>query len=338
MSQRKLFLVMAGAAIAAASVGGLSSEVRPGSRVVMDAHNCYPYDGRWADRIQRALSAGVPLAIEQDLLWYTDKATRQSRSIVSHGPPAHGTEPSMKQYFFERVRPIVEQALRNGNDGSWPLITLNLDFKSDEAEHLASVWALLGEYADWLCTVPRTEDISKMEPLDVKPVLVLTGDSDAHQQVFYEQVPIGERLRVFGAAHVNDQNPMAAPGVLVAQPANNYRRWWNNSWDVVENGGQRKAGAWTAKDAARLKALVEHAHENKYWIRFYTLDGCRNTDLERNGWSRGYNFGSRVAVMERWGAANTAGVDYIATDQYEDLAAFLKRSNASHSVLDDLFR
>jgi len=338
MWRKNLLLLIAGAAIAAVIVPEQSSEVRPGSRVVMDAHNCYPYDGRWADRIQRALSAGVPLAIEQDLLWYTDKATGQSRSIVSHGPPGHGTEPSMKQYLFERIRPIVERALRNGNDGNWPLITLNLDFKSNEEEHLASVWALLGEYEGWLCSATRTPNMSHMEPLDVKPVLVLTGDSDTQQQVFYEQVPIGARLRVFGAAHVNDKNPMAAPGVLVAQPANNYRRWWNNSWDVVEKGGQRKAGAWTAKDATRLKALVEHAHENKYWIRFYTLDGCRDADLKRNGWFRDYNFGSREAVMERWGAAQAAGADCIATDQYEALSAFLKRSGTSHSVVDDLFR
>jgi hypothetical protein len=303
----------------------------------MDAHNCYPYDGRWADRIQRAFSAGLPLAIEQDLLWYTDKTTGQSRSIVSHGPPGHGSEPSMKQYFFERIRPIVEQALRNGNDGSWPLITLNLDFKSNEAEHLASVWALLGEYKAWLCSATRTSNISHMEPLDIKPVLVLTGDSDAQQQIFYEHVPIGARLRVFGAAHVNDKNPMAAPGVLVAQPANNYRRWWNNSWDVAERGGQRNAGAWTPKDDARLKALVEHAHENNYWIRFYTLDGCPEADLQRNGWFGEYNFGSREAVMERWRAAQAAGADYIATDQYEALAAFLKRSDPSHRVIDDRF-
>ena len=41
----------------------------PGSRVLLDAHNCYPYDGRWADRIDRALRAGFPLSIEQDLAW-----------------------------------------------------------------------------------------------------------------------------------------------------------------------------------------------------------------------------------------------------------------------------
>src|SRR5438093_12868079 len=37
------------------------------SRVLLDAHNCYPSGESWTDRIDRALSAGTPLAIEQDL-------------------------------------------------------------------------------------------------------------------------------------------------------------------------------------------------------------------------------------------------------------------------------
>ena len=84
----------------------------PGGRVLLDAHNCYPYDGKWADRIDRALATGLPVAIEQDLVWWTDPATKTPRSIVSHGEPFSGKEPSMKEHFFERVRPIVEQALR----------------------------------------------------------------------------------------------------------------------------------------------------------------------------------------------------------------------------------
>jgi hypothetical protein len=35
----------------------------------MDAHNCYPYFGWWADRIDRTLSEGTPLALEQDSYW-----------------------------------------------------------------------------------------------------------------------------------------------------------------------------------------------------------------------------------------------------------------------------
>src|SRR5215470_6295076 len=102
---------------------------RPGARVLLDAHNCYPYFEWWGDRIDRALSAGTPLAIEQDPFWYTDPRTGRSWSIVAHGAPVTGHEPTLEQYFFERVRPVVEDALRRGNHGDWPLITLNLDFK-----------------------------------------------------------------------------------------------------------------------------------------------------------------------------------------------------------------
>lgn len=31
---------------------------------VLDAHNCYPYDGHWNDRIRRALDSGYPVSIE----------------------------------------------------------------------------------------------------------------------------------------------------------------------------------------------------------------------------------------------------------------------------------
>jgi hypothetical protein len=60
-----------------------------------------------------------------------------------------------------------------------------------------------------------------------------------------------------------------------------------------------------------------------YWIRFYTLDGF--APAENRGWDANYNFGSRAAVEQRWRAAIAAGVDLIATDQYEDLAAFMRR-------------
>ena len=48
----------------------------PGARVLLDAHNCYPYQGRFADRIDRALATGLPVAIEQDLIWREAAAGR----------------------------------------------------------------------------------------------------------------------------------------------------------------------------------------------------------------------------------------------------------------------
>jgi hypothetical protein len=302
---------------------------QPGSRTMMDAHNCYPYFEWWGDRIDRALSAGTPLAIEQDLGWYTDSTTGKSWSVVTHGDPITGEEPTMEQYFFARVRPIVEQALKEGNKGDWPLITLNLDFKDNKPEHLAAVLALLRKYQPWLTSTVKSSHIERAQPLDVKPILVLTGETDAQQTVFYDQLHEGERVLVFGAIHTEDKDPQAAPEILDSEKANNYRRWWNNPWKVVEAGGQLHAGEWTPERANRLRALVERAHANGLWIRFYTLDGATPQELSCHGWFRDYNFGSLDAARIRWRAAIAAHVDYLASDQYELLGDEVRHSASS---------
>ena len=305
--------------------------IRPGTRTLMDAHNCYPYGDWWSDRIDRALSAGTPLAIEQDLSWYTDPRSGKSWSVVAHTIPLSGHEPTLQNYFFERIRPIVERALRENHRAEWPLITLNLDFKDSNPDHIAYIWAVLQHYQSWLTTAPRTANIQDLPALHVGPILVLTGDADAQQKVFYDKVPVGGRLLVFGAVHTNTQNPMAPPSVLEPERANNYRRWWNNPWNVVEKGGQTKAGAWTDADFARLHALVQHAHANGLWIRFYTLDGAPTPELSCRGWFPNYNFGSLASAKQRWKAAYLAGVDYLASDQYELVSEYLKHLQQQHS-------
>ncbi len=299
----------------------------PGHRVLMDAHNCYPYFEWWGDRIERAFSAGTPLAIEQDLYWYKDPKTEQSRSLVAHGEPLEGTEPSMRDYFFERIRSRVERALHEGNHGDWPIITLNLDVKTEEPEHLQAIWTLLREYQDWLTTAPKSPDITIVAQLDLRPVLVLTGESDAQKKVFYDQVPYGQHLLVFGAAPTHQEAPLGTPEVIEPLPADNYHRWWNNFWGVVEAGGPSKAGEWTPTKEERLRGLVQYAHKQGLWIRFYTLDGVPVPQLSSFGWFRNYNFGSRDAVAKRWTAAIAAGVDFIATDQYEELSELIMKKS-----------
>ncbi len=68
------------------------------------------------------------------------------------------------------------------------------------------------------------------------------------------------------------------------------------------------------------------------WIRFYTLDGLPDRDLRKHGWDKDYNFGSMERVSLRWKAAIDAGVDFLATDQYEDLAQ-LVRSRIKGTVM-----
>jgi hypothetical protein len=325
--RRVLYLtLLASSALTVSAQHGPGNQSLPGSRTVMDAHNCYPYYEWWYDRIDRALSAGTPLAIEQDLYWYTDAKTGKSWSIVAHGAPLSGHEPTMEHYFFDRVRSIVERALKEGNHGDWPLITLNLDFKTEEPEHLQAVWALLTKYRDWLTIALKTSDPNTVQPLTVRPILVLTGESDAQQKVFFDDVSVGNHLLVFGAVHTNTKNPMASPEILEPAAATDYRRWWNNSWSVVEAGGQQHAADWALVDDERLRHLVQHAHSQGLWIRFYTLDGATNKEESCNGWFRSYNFGSHTAARVRWSAAQKAGVDYIASDQYEQLGEFLRGS------------
>jgi hypothetical protein len=183
--------------------------------------------------------------------------------------------------------------------------------RSDDPAFFSVLWKFMGEYESWLCTAPKTADLGQVAPLDVKPVLVLTSDGAQQVKAFYEDVPIGGRLRLFAAGRP-DRN------------ADNFRRWLNYPWKEVEPEGQPRAGDWSPADAARLKSLVDNTHKRGYWIRFYTLNGHGPTDIVRRGWTPSYNFGSLEAVTIRWRAARDAGVDFIASDQYEECAKVLR--------------
>jgi hypothetical protein len=66
---------------------------------------------------------------------------------------------------------------------------------------LQAVWQLLGQHEGWLSTAVKTTDSRKISPIDRKPILVVTEESDEQQKVFYDAVPVGARLRLFGSAH-----------------------------------------------------------------------------------------------------------------------------------------
>jgi hypothetical protein len=324
---QQILVLLIGFAFALPSFAG---GYEPGKRVLLDAHNCYPYQGRWNDRIDRALASGLPVAIEQDLVWLEDESSGEYRSIVSHGAPYTGEEPSLAEYFFERIRPIVEKALTDGDSGDWPLITLNLDFKQSPAAHGNAVFDVLKDYEDWLTTAKRNKNENKKSKLKVRPVLVLLGSQNSLATVFHNNVPIGEPILAFGACNLEryqrgqlsqderrNLDATVAPNLIVKEPATNYRRWWNNPWGRVEAGGQRNADEWTDIDMKRLEEMTSHAHELGYWIRFYTLNGHEKNEM---GWGGGYNFGSLSAVQQRWKAVRDAGVDFVATDMYEEFS------------------
>lgn len=297
----------------------------PGQRVLLDAHNAYPQNGRWSDRIDRALSTGLPVAIEQDLYWAKNRATGNFEIRVAHDTSELEQAPTLETYFFEKIRPIMEHALGEQKRDAWPLIVLNLDFKQNDAPLLGAVYTLLGKYEAWLTTAPRTSTPDVAAPLSVGPLLVLSGSSEAQRARFHDAVPTGQRLRAFGAipaavapgataAERADNLSRMSAEQIIAPKVSNYARWVNLPWLVVETGGQSNAGEWDRADAARLDALVKRAHAQTLWIRFYTLDGFQN---DGDGLTKSYDFGSDAAVRLRWRAAIEAGVDFIATDHYE---------------------
>ena len=77
---------------------------------VLDAHNCYPQDGKWTERIDRALSAGFPVAIEQDIAPYVDPG---SGSLIVQGAIAAAAGVASGAYMVRRRISNVFRSKKN---------------------------------------------------------------------------------------------------------------------------------------------------------------------------------------------------------------------------------
>ncbi len=324
---RLALILLSAAALAAQSAPRLFN-----GRPMMHAHNAYPEKGRWGDRIDRALATGAtPVVIEQDLALAGQGGS--ARSVVSHDDKLTGSEPTLESYFFDRVRPLMERALTERREERWPLIVLHLDFKTNEPAHHRAVWALLQKHQRWLTTADRGTDPNQVMPLKPGPLLALTESGENQEADFFTTQPAGQPLLIFGSVpnapvfRIEDPEERAraimaaSPDTLIASRATNYRRWVNFPWQVIERGGPRQAGDWNDADGARLAAIVNRAHAQGLGVRFFTLNG--HDPAAHPEWTASYNFGSFAAVRTRWQAAIAAGVDLIATDQYEELAALM---------------
>jgi hypothetical protein len=299
---------------------------------LLHAHNAYPEGGRWRDRIDRALATGLPVVIEQDIA-YAPRNESHLRTVVSHEATLKGSEPTLEEHFFDRVRPLMERELASGQRDRWPVMVLHLDFKTNEREHHRAVWDVLQRYASWLTTA-RSDGDSTTTRLTRGPLLVLTENGTNQEKDFLEWSAARGSLLLFGSipppALNSSDDPAerarilrrAAPHELIPTSASRYRRWANFPWGVIEEGGPVNAGGWTDEDQQRLGSVVDYAHQQGLLIRFYTLNG--HTPPANRGWTASYNFGSLDAVRARWRAAIAARADLIATDQYEELAALLK--------------
>ena len=326
---------VAAVAVTVATAAKLTGAYVPGSRTEILSHNAYPDHGKYVDRLDRAIAAGLPMATEQDLAWI------DGRSLEIHGAKnVASDDPTLDTYFFPKVKPYIEKALQEGNKGNWPLITLYLDIKNDPPEHLQAISQVLDKYNSWLTTAVKTRDLDRQSPLDLKPLMVLVEDkqNDIKQKFFYDEVPVGGKIRVFGSVTKFDENPNKLPRdrraeaiaflstldpeQLVPNKADNYHRWYGTNWAFVEKGGETGSGEWTKASEERLKKFVDYGHRLGYFVGFYCLDGY--TAAENQGWDKDYNFGSKEKVLPRWKAAVRAHADFISTDQMEDLAQVIR--------------
>ena len=201
--------------------------------------------------MDRALKTGFPVGIEQDLAWYVDPATGKGRVVVTHTPKTNGSEPTLRDYFFEKVRPIVEKALAENDRAHWPLIVLHFDFKDNQEPLLRAVWELLGQYQGWITTAVKSADPHELTPFDAKPLLVLTEIPDEQERVFYTDVPVGAKLRLFGSAHT-------APVTAATRKEENHllatcrRRncWWTGPPPIAA-GGTTRGSRWKRADSTK---------------------------------------------------------------------------------------
>jgi hypothetical protein len=93
----------AGLVSTVALVAQTKNPLVPGTRTVVLAHNAYPDHGKFSDRLDRAVAAGTPFVVEEDLAWVDGK------SLLIHGAQnAASDDPTMESYFFPKVRPLME--------------------------------------------------------------------------------------------------------------------------------------------------------------------------------------------------------------------------------------
>jgi hypothetical protein len=306
----------------------------PGKRTTLLAHNAFPDGKNWTDRMDRAVAAGSPSMIEIDLIRKKDAKTGQ------FGRPETftGDEADFGQYFFPKVRPIMEKALKDGNRGNWPLIVLFLDIKDNAPEHMQAIWKQVGEYDGWLTTAVKTSDPAKASPLNLKPLMVVVNDKadSVQEEYFYNRLPAGGKVRIFGAAKTytparaqKGQAPSMdvseiEPAKYFLEPAGNYRRWVARPWNLIEKGGVAKAEDWTPAEQQRLAAFATQAHKLGYLLGLYHLNG--HAPGAGKGLEDESNFGSLERAKVRWTAAVKAGVDLISTDQYEEVPAVIRQA------------
>jgi glycerophosphoryl diester phosphodiesterase len=253
---------------------------------LFNAHNCYPENGQHWDRLDRARQAGLR-AIEIDVAW----SEGRRRAVISHDQDLTGQEPTLEEYFWKPLLPEL-QRLPRGQPG-WLLL---VDFKESRPELVREIFRDLDRRKRLLT---RFSDRVEYGPLTV----LLTGDNAAIA-AFERMSPRGRPYLAMGNREPPGREYRDDVAGYFPQPATPFYRVFNFEWAHIEpDRAARRTGPLTPAARDRLRALAETARRQGYWLRTWTLNAS--------------TFGGQEALLERWRAAREAGVEMIATDEYE---------------------
>lgn len=274
----------------------------------VSAHNCYPSNSASPEKLEQALALGID-NIEIDLGW---DASRRAVIVGHDATPREGVVyPEFQAYLV----PALERRWASVRDDGAPTV-LTLDWKTSEPDALRAVKAFLDAHPDWFSSAPKADD-SPMTPRRL--TVCFTGDETA-KDIYDAMVSPGEPYRafrdtVFGAGG----KPLDDVTAYGPSRSSAYHRFLTFHWGHVEPGAPARAGDWEPADADRLRALIESAHRRGFRVRIYCVNGQTGPLLLSP-----YRFANPEAAEARWRASADAGVDWVATDEYDAAAKALR--------------
>ena len=192
---------------------------------------------------------------------------------------------------------------------------LTIDWKTGKPEAVRQFKALLDAHPDWFSSAPKSPD----SPLTTRRLTVCFSGSEAAKDAYDAMIPSGGVYRAFrdrvvgaGARYQDDV------ATYIPKPSTPYHRFLAFHWGAVERGGPASAGEWTPAEADRLAALTDLAHRRGFRVRLYSLNG------HTGAIGGGYRFADDEAARVRWTAAAAAGIDWVAGDEYHEMAEALR--------------
>jgi hypothetical protein len=273
----------------------------------ISAHNCYLENTASAERLVEALRLGID-NIEIDLGW--DESG--SRLIVGHdATPRPGVAYADFETYFV---PAIEAHWKEPRPDRAPTV-LTIDWKTSHPDAVRRFREFLDAHPDWFSSAPKAEN----SPLTPRRLTVCFSGSDQAKDRYDALIPAGGTYRafrdvVFGAGVNGYRADLAA---YVPKPSSAYHRFLAFHWSHVERGGPALAGAWTEEDAERLRSLVNLVHKQGFRVRFYCLNGHLGPGVGQ------YRFRDDDAALLRWQAGKDVGADWIASDEYAEIARAL---------------